>query len=315
LQGDSETVQVVCQQNEATNPDDFLNQHDGLRRGDMIGIIGFPGRTNPKKGGEGEISVFAKEVQLLAPCLRQLPTEHFGLKDQEMRYRKRHVDFIVNKNSVQTLRSRTKIIRYLRRYMEDRDFLEVQTPMMHKIAGGATAKPFITHHNELKMDLYMRIAPELFLKELIVGGIDRVFEIGRQFRNEGIDLTHNPEFTTMEFYQAYADVYDLMDMTEDMVSELVKELTGGYETVFHTQSGEEYKVNWARPWRRVDMIPELEKATGEKFPPYDQLHTDETNQFLQGLLKKVNMECPPPLTNARMIDRLVGSCLIQFVLY
>lgn len=206
----------------------------------------------------------------------------------------------------ETFFTRTKIVKYIRKYLDDRDFLEVQTPMMNKIAGGATARPFKTHHNELDMELYLRIAPELFLKELVVGGIERVYEIGRQFRNEGIDLTHNPEFTTCEFYMAFADVYDLMNMTEELISGLVKQLTGGYVTKYHTQDGQEYEVNWEAPWARKDMIPELEKATGEKFPPHNELHTKETNEFLQRVLKKVNVECSPPLTNARMIDKLVS---------
>jgi len=177
----------------------------------------------------------------------------------------------MNDSTRQTFITRTKIVKYVRKFLDERDFLEVQTPMMNKIAGGATARPFKTYHNELDMELYMRIAPELFLKELVVGGLERVYEIGRQFRNEGIDLTHNPEFTTCEFYQAYADYNDVLEMTEDMVSGLVKEVTGGYETVYHTQSGETYNVNWAKPWRRVEMIPALEEATGEKFPPANEV--------------------------------------------
>jgi lysyl-tRNA synthetase class 2 len=196
--------------------------------------------------------------------------------------------------------------------------------MMHAIAGGATAVrniqmigdsprltfsqlPFITHHNDLDMDMYMRVAPELFLKKMIVGQFGKVFEIGKNFRNEGIDLTHNPEFTSCEFYWAYADVYDLMAITEELISGLIKDLTGSYITTFTTQHGETYTVNWEAPWRRVEMIPELEKATGEKFPPYDELHTEETNQFLQRVCKKMGVECPPPLTNARMIDKLTGE--------
>jgi lysyl-tRNA synthetase class 2 len=155
----------------------------------------------------------------------------------------------------------------------------------------------------------MRIAPELYLKMLIVGGLERVYEMGRQFRNEGIDLTHNPEFTTCEFYWAYADYKDVMDMTEELVSGLVKHVTGGYETKFHTQTGEEYNINWKAPWRRIEMIPGLEEATGETFPPADQLHTAETGEFLKKVLKKMNVECSPPLTNARMLDKLVGEFL------
>ncbi|CAN9243483.1 unnamed protein product [Alternaria alternata] len=270
-QAEGTKIQVMCQLQEAKADVPFEKQHENIQRGDIIGVIGFPGRTSPKKGGEGELSIFAREVILLTPCLRMLPTEHFGFKDQEQRHRNRFLDLIMNDSTRNTFITRSKIIKAVRK------LLEVQTPMMNKIAGGATARPFKTYHNELDMELYMRIAPELYLKELI----------GRQFRNEGIDLTHNPEFTTCEFYMAYADYNDVLNMTEELVSELVKEVTGSYETVYHTQDGEIYNVNWARPWRRVEMIPALEEATGEKFPPADQLHTAETNEFLKKVLKKL----------------------------
>ena len=287
---------------------DYLAQHEHLHRGDVIGVVGFPGRTNPKgKGDEerpGELSVFAREVVLLTPCLRMLPTEHYGLKDQETRYRQRYLDLIMNNSSRDVFITRSKVVSFIRKYFDDRDFIEVETPMMNAIAGGATAKPFITHHNDLNMDLFMRVAPELYLKMLVVGGLERVYEIGRQFRNEGIDLTHNPEFTTCEFYWAYADYYDLIEVTEDLVSEMVKKITGGYQTKFHTQSGEIYDVNWAKPWKRIDMMDALEEATGEKFPPGDQLHTTETNEFLKRILEKHHIDCSAPRTNARMLDKV-----------
>jgi len=213
----------------------------------------------------------------------------------------------MNEKSREILIARHKIINYIRQYFNSNGFIEVETPTMNQIAGGATAKPFKTYINEYKQDMFMRIAPELYLKQLVVGGIDRVYELGKQWRNEGADLTHNPEFTTCEYYEAYADVYDVMARTEELVSGLVKEVTGGHQTTFHTQSGEEYQVDWSRPWKRIDMIPALEAATGEIFPPSDQLHTQETNDFLKKVLKKCNMVCPPPESNARMLDKLVGE--------
>ncbi|KAJ5776352.1 uncharacterized protein N7511_001363 [Penicillium nucicola] len=299
-------VQVMCQAQNATGKP-FEEQHELLRRGDIVGIVGFPGRTSPKNRDDGELSIFATEVILLAPCLHAIPSEHYGFQDKEQRFRQRYLDLIMNDRSREIFRTRAKIVSYVRQYFDSRDFTEVETPMMNAIAGGATAKPFITHHNDLDMNLFMRVAPELYLKMLIVGGLERVYELGRQFRNEGIDLTHNPEFTTCEFYWAYADVYDVMNLTEDLVSGLVKKITGGYETTFHTQSGETYNVNWKAPWRRVEMIPALEEACGEKFPPGDQLHTKETNEFLKRMLKKMNVDCSPPQTNARMLDKLVGE--------
>lgn len=300
-------IQVMCQAQEAAGNVQFEDQHEHLRRGDIIGIIGYPGRTAPRNRPEGELSIFAREIVLLTPCLHQIPSEHYGFKDQEQRYRQRYLDLIMNDNSRNVFVTRSKMITYIRRYFDGKDFIEVETPMMNAIAGGATAKPFITHHNDLNMDLFMRVAPELYLKMLIVGGLERVYEIGRQFRNEGVDMTHNPEFTTCEFYMAYADVYDIMDITEDLVSGLVKHITGGYETEFQTQTGEKYHVNWQKPWKRIEMIPALEEACGEKFPPGEELHTKETNEFLRGILKKMKVECTPPLTNARMLDKLVGE--------
>ena len=300
-------LQIFCQAQEVTGDKSFAEQHDQLRRGDIIGIKGYPGRTSPRNRADGELSIFAQEITLLTPCLHQLPDEYYGFKDQEQRYRRRHLDLIMNEDTRNIFVTRSRMITYIRRFFDDRDFIEVETPMMNAIAGGATAKPFQTHHNDFNMELFMRVAPELYLKQLIVGGMERVYEIGRQFRNEGADLTHNPEFTTLEFYQAFADVYDLLDITEELVSGLVKHITGGYTTKFQTQHGEVYEVNWQKPWKRIEMMPALEEACGEEFPPGEQLHTDETNQFLRRMLKKMKVDCSPPLTNARMLDKLVGE--------
>lgn len=305
-------VQVMCQAQEvAEGAPEFAKQHEHLRRGDIIGVIGYPGRTAPKnkieKGEEGELSIFATEVVLLTPCLHQLPDEYYGLKDQEVRHRKRYLDLIMNPKTRDTFTTRPRVIKYIRKYLDDAGFLEVETPIINMIAGGATAKPFETHLNDYNMDVFLRIAPELPLKMLVVGGLKRVYEIGRLFRNEGADLTHNPEFTTCEFYEAGADFYDLMKRTEELVSGMVKEITGGYVTKFTTQHGETYEVNWEAPWRRVEMIPALEAATGEKFPNPEDLHTDEANAFLRKVLQKMNVDCPPPQTTARMLDRLTGE--------
>lgn len=257
-------LQVMCQSQyvkEGGVP--FDKQHAHLARGDIVGIVGYPGRTAPKsrleKGEQGELSIMATEIILLSPSLHILPTEYYGFKDHEQRFRARYLDLLFNDASRETLWKRSKMTKYIRDFFNDREFIEVETPTLAAVAGGATALPFVTHHNSLNRELYMRVAPELYLKMLIVGGFNKVFELGKNFRNEGVDLTHNPEFTSIEFYAAYYDVYDVMALTEELVSGLVKHLTGSYKTKFTTQHGETYEVNWEAPWRRIDMIPELEK--------------------------------------------------------
>lgn len=257
-------LQVMCQaQNVKEGGVPFDKQHAHLARGDIVGIVGWPGRTAPKsrleKGEQGELSIMASEIVLLSPSLHILPSEYYGFKDQEQRFRSRYLDLLFNDASRETLWKRSRMIKYIRDFFGTREFIEVETPTLAAIAGGATALPFTTHHNSLNRDLYLRIAPELYLKMLIVGGFNKVFELGKNFRNEGIDLTHSPEYTSIEFYAAYYDVYDVMAITEELVSGLVKDLTGSYKTTFTTQHGETYDVNWEAPWKRIDMIPELEK--------------------------------------------------------
>jgi lysyl-tRNA synthetase, class II len=301
LKADGEKLQVMADERLDSTT---YKTHKLLRRGDIIGVTGYPGKTK-----RGELSIFPTSVQLLTPCLHMLPSKDKGLVDKEARYRQRYLDLMLRGTVRKTFCTRAKIVNYVRRFLDERGFLEVETPMMNTQAGGAIARPFETYHNELDLPMFMRIAPELYLKMLIVGGLDRVYEIGRQFRNEGIDLTHNPEFTTCEFYWAYADYNDLMAETEKMVSGMVKAITGSYLLKYHPEGSknEAVTVDFTPPFARVPMIAGLEEKLNVKIPL--PLESDATNKFLVELCAKHEVDCPPPTTTARLLDKLVGDFL------
>eukprot|EP01039_Chlorochromonas_danica_P011429 gene11429-12778_t len=303
LHGESLKIQIMSDVSRYEGGEEaFRDIHNLIKRGDIVGVTGVPGKSK-----KGELSIFPTSLTLLSPCLHMLPKSHTGLKNQEVRYRQRYLDLILNNETARVFTIRAKIINYIRTFLNNLGFLEVETPMMNLIAGGATAKPFVTHHNDLNQDMYMRIAPELYLKQLVIGGLERVYEIGRQFRNEGIDLTHNPEFTTCEFYMAYADYNDLLGLTEQMISGMVKEITGGYIVPYAAEEGgEPVMIDFTPPWRRISMIEGLEEATGEKFPA---MEAPEMQAFLEALCKKHNVECTPPRTVSRLVDKLVGHFL------
>ena len=223
--------------------------------GDIVGVRGYVFRTKM-----GEISVHVTEVVLLSKSLLPLPEKFHGLKDQETRYRQRYVDLIVNPEVRRAFEVRSRFIRYMRRYLDERDYMEVETPVLNTIAGGAAARPFITHHNTLDIDMYMRIATELPLKRLIIGGIDRVYEIGRIFRNEGMDPKHNPEFTTVELYQAYADFHTMMDIAEGILSGAAKEILGTYQVEWQGE-----QVDLTPGWRRLTMVDAVREYAGVDF--------------------------------------------------
>ncbi|MDD2365337.1 MAG: lysine--tRNA ligase [Desulfuromonadaceae bacterium] len=223
--------------------DEAFTAFDSFDIGDIIGAEGYPFRTKT-----GELSLHVRTIRLLVKSLLPLPEKFHGLTDIETRYRQRYVDLIVNPEAREIFIKRSRIVNLIRNFMTDRDFLEVETPMMHQIPGGAAARPFITHHNTLDMELYLRIAPELYLKRLVVGGMDRVFEINRNFRNEGISVRHNPEFTMMEFYQAYATYEDLMDFTEELFCHVAESILGTLD--FKNQG---LDISFQRPWKRLTV--------------------------------------------------------------
>lgn len=277
-----------------------------LRHGDIIGVVGFPSRSKT-----GELSIVPKEIKLLSPCLHMIPST---LLDVERRYRNRHLDMLVHPNVVKTFQIRSKIISFIRDFFNKRGFLEVETPTMGVLAGGATAKPFITHHNDLGIDLFMRVAPELYLKQLIIGGMNKVYEIGKNYRNEGIDTTHNPEFTAIESYEAFADYNDVMNMTEELLSSLVFHLYGKYEVEYHPHGREDptcWTLDFTPPFQRFPMIETIEKEISKLegkpcvFPK--DLVSEETNKWLIDVCKRHECECTPPHTNYRLLDALCGK--------
>ena len=269
--------------------------------GDIIGITGFVFKTRTE-----EISIHAKEVTLLSKSLRPLPEKFHGLKDPDLRYRQRYVDLIMNPEVKKTFEMRSKIITEIRNILDKKGYLEVETPMLNTISGGATAKPFITHHNALDMDMYLRIATELNLKRLIVGGYDKVYEIGRIFRNEGMDIRHNPEFTSIELYEAYSDYNDMMNIVEELFSKVSLKVLGTTKVNYQGQD-----IDLAPGWKRISMIDSIKEVTGIDF---NEINTDEE---AVALAKERGIEIPDVTKETRgdvislFFDEYVEETLIQ----
>lgn len=269
--------------------------------GDIIGLKGFVFKTKTE-----EISIHAKEVILLTKALRDLPEKFHGLKDTDLRYRQRYVDLIINPEVKETFEIRTAIIKEIRAILDEKGYLEVETPILNTISGGATARPFITHHNTLDLDMYLRIATELNLKRLIVGGFDKVYEIGRIFRNEGMDIRHNPEFTSIEFYSAYQNYHDMMELTEEMFSRIANKVKGSYK---FTYQGQELDFT-PGGWKKITMIDSVKEACGVDF---NQIQTDE--EAIK-IAKEHNIEIPKGKETrgniiALFFDEYVEKTLIQ----
>lgn len=282
-------------------PEGFYNQQ--FKKWDLGDIIGAEGTLF--KTQTGELTIAIDNIELLTKSLRPLPDKHRGLSDQETRYRQRYIDLMVNDETRRTFLLRSRIIESIRNYLLERDFLEVETPMMQAIPGGATALPFVTHHNALDMQLYLRIAPELYLKRLVVGGFERVFEINRNFRNEGLSTRHNPEFTMVEFYQAYADYHDLMDLTEGMLRHIAETLVGNTKIIYQ---GEEH--DFGSPFTRLTMVESILKynpsLTEEQVTDFEQAKAVAESLHIQIKsiwgLGKIQTEIFEATVEERLID-------------
>ena len=277
---------------------DAYNAFKAWDIGDIVGAKGFVFKTKT-----GEITVHVSEIILLSKSLRPLPEKFHGLRDPDLRYRQRHIDLIVNPEVREAFIARSQIIKTIRDYLDTRRFLEVETPVLQVTPGGANARPFITHHNTLDLDMYLRIALELYLKRLIIGGFDRVYEIGRIFRNEGMSVKHNPEFTMIEIYQAYADYHDMMDLTEGIVCACVQAVAGSDTVMYQGQ-----EISFAAPWKRITMRDAVKNATGVDFGAL-------SDEEAQDAARKLHMEVKPQATRGALLndafEEFVEGKLIQ----
>ncbi|MDN5323518.1 MAG: lysyl-tRNA synthetase, class [Clostridia bacterium] len=286
LQDVSGQVQIYSRLNDVGE-----EAHDLFKKADIGDILGVKGTVFITQKGETTIAV--KELTLLTKSLRPLPEKFHGLKDVELRYRQRYVDLIMNPDVKNTFILRSKIIKAMREYLDKKGFLEVETPTLHAIAGGAAARPFITHHNALDIDLYMRIALELHLKRLIVGGLERVYEIGRVFRNEGISTKHNPEFTMMELYQAYADYHDMMSLTEEMIAYIAEKCLGTTKIIY-----EDTEIDLTPPWTRITMVDAVKKYAGVDFKEI------ETDEEAREVARKLNISVSKDATKGSILNEI-----------
>lgn len=284
IQDVSDQIQLYVRKDEIG--DESYEVFKSTDLGDIVGVTGVMFKTKV-----GELSVKAQEFHLLSKSLRPLPEKYHGLKDVEQRYRQRYLDLITNVDSRETFVLRSKIIQSMRKYLDGLDFLEVETPMLHGIAGGASARPFVTHHNALDIPLYMRIAIELHLKRLIIGGLEKVYEIGRVFRNEGVSTRHNPEFTMIELYEAYADFYDIMSLTEKMIAYIAKDVLGKTTIEYG-----DFEIDLEPEWKRWHMVDAVKEYTGVDF------WADVSDQEARELAREHDVEITDAMTYGHIVN-------------
>jgi lysyl-tRNA synthetase class 2 len=291
IEDESGRVQLFFRINDLQEkPWDYEAVNDLLDLGDFVQAGGFMFRTRT-----GEVTLHVQSYRLLSKALHPLPDKYHGLTDTETRYRQRYLDLIANEESREVFRIRTRMITYMRRFLDERGFLEVETPVLQPLYGGAAARPFVTHHNTLDQDLYLRIADELYLKRLIVGGFERVYEIGHDFRNEGISIKHNPEFTMLELYQAYADYHTMMDTLEAMISGMVHAVHGSYKVTYQGQ-----ELDFTPPWPRFDWRTALREQSGIDIAEYPE------NRALLEAAREKGVDIETGASRAKILDELQG---------
>lgn len=299
VESDNHSLQFLLDKKEYDDKDNFELINSIIHRGDIIGVTGFVGKSL-----RGELSIYPTKMTLLTPCLKYIPKVIHGLKDPEIRAKKRYLDLIANPQNRNVIVISGIVCKEIRKYLNKLNFIEVYTRVLSPEVGGANAKPFITFHNDLKQNMYLRIAPELYLKKLVIGGLNRVYEIGQQFRNESIDKTHNPEFLSLEFYMAYADYYDLMKMCEEMFKRIVLSTCGKLVIDYTNSQGEDITIDFSPPYPRIDVVTELAKngidLTGDLFG-------QETQEYLNNICTNKGIECSEPRTTARLLDKLIGE--------
>lgn len=290
LEDGTGNIQIVVRRDDL--PEDWYNTvwKKLIDLGDFVGVTGPMLVTKT-----GELSVEALEIQFLSKALKPMPDKWHGLRDQETRYRRRYVDLIANPDVRDLFRKRAHIVRALREYLDGQGFLEVETPILQPIYGGAAARPFVTHHNQLHQDLYLRISFELYLKRLTVGGLDRVYEIGRDFRNEGVSFKHNPEFTQLEFYEAYADYADVMRRTEEMIAYVAQQVTGGL-----TITWQDHEIDLTPPWRRITLRQAILDATGIDYEAYPDAES------LAAAMEEIGHQPDPNSNWGKLVDSLMA---------